>query len=295
MVRELTNALNLRSKSKPTNEILMAESDEFSRENFFSMIEKAFKPQIFLLAVGFGLFMDSTLVYFCGGGIRDVETGGNALSVSLAIKVTLAFIAFSGVVSMAMPFVDGTARQIYLEVLFKIQSALHNLKVLFWGSEDEPRPPRQREHNCVRPGELKLEAHETHSDFLMGVYSEYRRPRKHAESQGRKTAFYAFCALVFMAFNYWLPGASGELTVTRWFAPEFMTAWQIWFGFTVFAVLAFAPLHVDDWGKQWIYCPPLYRKLEAKDEEEREKERKWRTELERNVAQARYEREAQER
>jgi hypothetical protein len=88
----------------------MNESDEWSRENFFSMIEKAVKPQFFLLTASFLLCVDSALVLSGGAGIRDYIATNGGMSLAIGIKCTLIFICFSGAVSLAFPILEGLTK-----------------------------------------------------------------------------------------------------------------------------------------------------------------------------------------
>ncbi|HDR9128373.1 TPA: hypothetical protein QDB31_005468 [Burkholderia vietnamiensis] len=269
----------------------MADSDEFSKEGFFSMIEKAFKPQFFLLTLCFALFIDSALVYFCGVGFKDAGGGANSLSMSLGIKITLAFLAFSGLVSMILPFVHGLAVQMYLATLYPVWGKFELFVDKALGFDKQQVVPKRRENDCVRPWELRHEAHATQSEFLLGLYDDYRRQEQRDETNQRKTQFYAFCALFFTGLNYWVPGNMGDHTVTHWIEAYCLTSAPIWIALVTFASLMFVPFHIDNFDSKWVYCPPLHRRLEAKAQEEREKERKWREEIEQDVARMQRDRE----
>lgn len=273
----------------------MAESDEFSKDGFFSMIEKAVQPQFFFLILSFALFIDSTLVYFCGNGFRDVEASGNPLGVSLGVKITLAFLGFSGMVSIILPFVEGLSRQVYVLTFLRAWQAFEHLMDQVIGLDSQESRRSIREHKRVRPGEVREEAHETQSEFLYARYDEFRRRDERAEAKQRKTEFYAFCVLSLTCLNYWLPGSACDHTMTHWITNACASSTPIWFTLLFFWAMTFLPLHRDDWDSRWVYCPPLYRKLEAKEKEERERERKIQEEIDRNIAEARYDREVRER
>ncbi|MFP6558118.1 hypothetical protein WJ542_07285 [Paraburkholderia sp. B3] len=75
----------------------------FSREQFLSLLEKATKPQFFLLSASFLLFADAALSYFSGFGVRDAIGGSDVFGAALALKILLIFIAFSGVANLVIP------------------------------------------------------------------------------------------------------------------------------------------------------------------------------------------------
>lgn len=252
----------------------MTESDEFSRESFFSMVEKAVNPQFFLLTTSFVLFVDWALVYFCGFGARDVAGGSPPVSIALAMKITLAFLAFSGLTSLVVPFAMVPVMLLYIEVQYRGSALIYELNRRLFGS-NEPWVAKLREYNHVRPNELELEAHETQSDFLIRLYESDSRREARERAQTRKTQLYALCALVFMLLNYWITGAAVCHTVTCWTVDYFGSNVPIWLGFTLFAILAFGPLHTNDWDRRWIFHPPLYRKLEHEDEERRKRQQEW--------------------
>ncbi|AOJ08426.1 hypothetical protein [Burkholderia mayonis] len=268
----------------------MAESSEFSKESFLSMIEKAVKPQFFLLTISFVLFVDAALAYFCGAGLLDVEAVKNSITASLAIKISLAFLGFSGLVSMVLPFAESLSIQLYYATLYRAWGAFEDLLNSVLGLDRQPFIRKQRENNCVRPSELLREAHETQSDFLLKLYNDYDRRDQRAKVDQRKMQSYAFCALFFTASNYLLPPSVSDHALTHWISAYCASSAPIWTALIVFAMLVFMPLHFDEWDSKWIYCPPLHRKLEAESEAARRKERQFQEEVERNVAQMRYER-----
>jgi len=165
----------------------------------------------------------------------------------------------------------------YIELKYRGGAVIHDLNRRLFGSNDH-WIPRQREHNHVRPGELQLEAHETQSDFLIRLYEFNSRHEDRGRLQTRKTQLYALCALVFLLLNYWITGAGVCHSATCWAVDHFGSNLPVWLGFALFAMLVFGPLHTDDWERRWIFHPPLYRKLEQKDEEWRKKEREWKAE-----------------
>ena len=263
----------------------MADSNEFSRESFFSMVEKAVNPQFFLLMTSFALFADWALAYFWGFGARDIASGASAFTVALAVKLTLAFLAFSGLTSLVLPQVMIPLLLLYIDVSSWVQRATYHLKERWFGPDESPLP-RQRPHNHVIVSELELEAHETQSDFLIRLCERDRQREERMDAQARKTQAYAFAALVFLLLNYWSTGTEACHTATCWSADHFGSSVPVWLAICLFACTVLPRLH-KQWEPRWIFHPPLYRKLRKKEEEQRRQEREWEQENARHIAEMR--------
>lgn len=263
----------------------MADSNEFSRESFFSMVEKAVNPQFFLLMTSFALFADWALAYFGGFGARDIASGASAFNVALAVKLTLAFLAFSGLTSLVLPQVMIPLLLLYIDVSSLVQRAIYHLTERWFGP-DAPPPLKQRPLNYVTARELEIEAHETQSDFLIRLCERDSQREERKDAQARKTQAYAFAALVFLLLNYWSTGTEACHTATCWSADHFGSSVPVWLAFCLFVWIVLARLH-REWEPRWIFHPPLYRKLEKKEEEQRRQERQWEEENARHIAEMR--------
>jgi hypothetical protein len=134
--------------------------------------------------------------------------------------------------------------------------------------------PNNQERWCqrVRQGEMRDEAHEMQSEFFYARYDQFRGREERAEAKQRRTEVYAFCVRSLLCRNYWLPGPATDHTVTRRITNVCASITPVWLPPLFFCVITFLPLHRNEGDNKWIYCPPLYRKLEAKEKEEQEQE-----------------------
>lgn len=82
------------------------------------MLEKAVKPQFFLLVSSSLIFTNSVLAYFSGESIRDILTCNGGLNALLAIKIVLIFVVFSGLVSLMLPSLMVIVVVFYIEVQY---------------------------------------------------------------------------------------------------------------------------------------------------------------------------------
>lgn len=263
----------------------MADSDDFSREKFFSMVEKAVNPQFFLLMTSFALFADWVLAYFWGFGARDIASGASAFTVALAVKLTLAFLAFSGLTSLVLPQVMILLLLLYIDGSSWVQRTIRYLTERWFGP-NEPSFPKQRPLHYVSARELELEAHETQSDFLIRLCERDSQREERKDAEARKTQTYAFAALVFLLLNYWSTGTEACHTATCWSADRFGSSVFVWWAISLFVWIVLAPLH-KEWKPRWIFHPPLYRKLRKQEDEERRQEREWNEENARRIAEMR--------
>ncbi|MDM8359660.1 hypothetical protein [Pandoraea communis] len=269
----------------------MTEADEFSKEGFFSMIEKAVKPQFFLLTLSFALFVDSCLVYFSSMGFKDIVAGASPINAAIAIKIMLIFLAFSGLVSMILPFAQALFIFLYIVTIYRALEAFGRWFDAAIGANNQHSSLTPRETDCVRPGELREAAHLERSDFMLKLYDAFHRREDRKKIDQRKSQFYAFCALFFTALNYWLPGAASDHTVTTWVDLYCSSNTPVVSALLLFAALVLAPLYINGAEERWVYCPPLHLKLEAIDKAQRLKDQEFREEVEREIAKAKWERE----
>lgn len=267
----------------------MSASEDLSKEKFFSMLEKSVKPQFFLLVASFVVFFDSMMVYFSGIGLIGLQAEGSGLSLALGLKLLIGFTIFSGLVSLVFPFLFGIVRPLYLGIVMPISDAVDSWVTRWIGADKDhvPYVHLRRVRDCVRPWDLRQEAHETKSDFLLKLYEDYARHHRSEEVEHYTIQYYAFCALIFTALNFWLPGGAKEVTLTGWIETFFSSTTLVWIALSVFFGMMAAPFHVDRSERKWIYHPPLYHRLEAEDEKEAYKRRILDAEIERNIAEAR--------
>ncbi|MGG1944690.1 hypothetical protein AB1286_07765 [Trinickia sp. NRRL B-1857] len=253
----------------------MATASSLSLDKFLSMLEKAVRPQFFLLAASFLFFSDSMLAYFSGASIKDIIIEGGKFDISLALEVALIFVAFSGLVSLILPTLKVTVVLIYIEMQYQTWKITSHIKRDWIGIDEPPFKFHRREHNRVRPAELLDEAHEKESKFLMDRYEQYERDERESEIALREMQAYSFCSLTFILLNYLLPENHSNHTLTNWVVNYCGTSSPVWMTIGVLGWLVVLPVHQDDFSKKWIYCPPLYKKLEAAEEERRKIEQEW--------------------
>ncbi|MDR6388429.1 hypothetical protein [Paraburkholderia phenoliruptrix] len=244
-------------------------------DKFLSMLEKAVRAQFFLLATSFLFFLDSVATYFSGVGIRDIVQGGGRFDMSLALEVALIFVAFSGLISLVLPTLMVTVILFYIDIQYGAWKIYYNAKRNWLGIKDAPFNRQRGQHNCVRPTELLREAHAKESKFLIDRYEEYERSEQESRAAQREIQVYAFCALIFLAFNSFLPGSYSNHTITNWVVSYCGASFPVWIAIGIFCWLVVLPVHQDDTNKRWLYCPPLYEKLEAEEEQRRKAEQEW--------------------
>ncbi|NWD66965.1 hypothetical protein HX870_05045 [Pseudomonas gingeri] len=255
----------------------MSGSVELSKEELFSLVEKAVKPQFFLLIFSFVLLFDASLVRFHHVGLFELGTSNLSTS-TVGITLILTFLAFSGLASMILPFLYIASIQLYIATIYSFCLWLKQ-KI---EPDNEPihyTGPKRRERDRVRPWELREEAHKTQSDFLIQLYNTYDTTRKQEQINQRRVDFFAFCTLCFLVLNCCLPSSPQAQTLAQMSITYFSTTTHIWLSLSVFAVIAFHSLHDDTYEKRWIYCPPLHNALEDKDEEKRKQERQFQEEI----------------
>jgi hypothetical protein len=146
-------------------------------------------------------------------------------------------------------------------------------KHLFPESSKPRWKPRRNDH--VRPYELLAEANATQSGFLLGLYKDHVSAEGRSKAARRKIEYYAFCALIFTALNYWLPSVDSQHTITSWVDSYFASTYPTWTMLLICGSIVFGPMHVDNWDPGWVYHPPLHNRLEKLDAEERERARKF--------------------
>ncbi|PQV44255.1 hypothetical protein [Paraburkholderia sp. BL21I4N1] len=257
----------------------MTVANNLSMDKFLSMLEKAVRPQFFLLATSFLFFLDSMAAYFSGVGIKDIVEGGGRFDVSLALEVALIFVAFSGLISLVFPTLMVTVVLVYIDLQYRVWKTSYHIKKSWLGIKDDPFNRQRRQHNCVRPTELLREAHEKESKFLMDRYAEYECGEQEGRVAQREVQVYAFCALIFVACNYFLPGSYSNHTISNWAVGYCGASFPVWVTIGIFCWFVVLPVHQDDLNKKWIYCPPLYEKLEAEEEQHRKTEQEWKKKM----------------
>lgn len=131
----------------------------------------------------------------------------------------------------------------------------------------------------MRPHQLLDDAHEKESKFLLDIYKEYEERKQESEAAIREIQTYSFLALIFATTNFWLPGSASGHTLTRWICDFCDGSSVTWCAIAGLFWMVVTPTHKDEVGEKWIYCPPLYRKLEAEDEAHRKKEQDRRAEV----------------
>lgn len=154
----------------------MSGSVELSKEELFSLVEKAVKPQFFLLIFSFVLLFDASPVRFHHVGLFELGTSNLSTS-TVGITLILTFLAFSGLASMILPFLYIASIQLYIATVYSFCLWLKQ-KI---EPDNEPihyTGPKRRERDRVRPWELREEAHKTQYDFLIQLYNTYDTTRK---------------------------------------------------------------------------------------------------------------------
>lgn len=220
------------------------------------------------------------MVRFSGLGLRDIESSAKGFNVPLVLKLTLIFVGFSGLASLVIPSVMVPTLQFYIDVKYQIWLLFYNAKKYWFGSErSQPIQRRQRPHNRVTPKEILDAAHEEENAFLMDLYKDYNRARSQSDADLREVQRYAFCAVVFLICNYWFLGSNRDHAITYWIADYCASSSPVWIAIALLLWLVVLPVHQNDFGTQWIYCPPLYRKLEAEEGVQRKEEVEWRRKM----------------
>ncbi|WP_010170813.1 hypothetical protein [Pseudomonas sp. PAMC 25886] len=271
----------------------MSASEHLAKEQFLSMLEKSVRPSFFLLVISFLVFFDSVMVYFSGGGIVGLQIPGNTLNLELGIKLLIGFIAFSGLISLALPVIYSLAGTLYLAFGVPALTGFENWILSASGitGRETFNVRYRRNRDCVRAWELRAEAHETQSDFLINLYNNHAARRKADRAEQHTNQYYAFCAFFLTAFNFWLPGGSQASTLCGWLEMQTGSSMLIGLILLVLFLLMVVPFHVDRAAGEDIYHPPLHQRLEQRDEQSFQRQRALDAQLERDVQERKTKRE----
>lgn len=250
----------------------MAATEHLSKEQFLSMLEKSMKSSFFLLIISFFMFFDSMMAFFYGIGIEKLKSPGYPVNLELGVSVLIGFIAFSGLVSLFLPFLYSALAQAYKQYVPYHCDSFNEWFLKAVGIEPDTRP-RRRSKDEVSEWELRREAHETQSEFLLKLYDEHATQKQRKSREHHTSQFYAFCALFFLSLNYWLPGEHQADTVSAWVERYCSSSLPIWGAMFLLLLLTVIPFHHSRGTRPGIYHPPLYRRLEASDEKMRAQRR----------------------
>jgi hypothetical protein len=262
----------------------MSASEDLAKDKFLSLLENAGKVKFFLLVASFFFLFDSVMVYFKGVGIVGMQDKDFKLELFLGIKLLIIFVCFSGLLSLIFPTVYFLTIQVYelfVDWLGAVASSL--AKAVGQRRVDPPFVRQFRLRDCVRPSELRREAHNTQSEFLLSEYRAFSRAQETGASEVRTVQFYAFCALLLAVFNMGVSGDGQAITVIGWIEMHWSFA-PVLIGLGTLSVLMLAPVHVEIMSNKWIYCPPLHDRLEQEDNDRYEQQQKFEKELELDVA-----------
>jgi len=246
----------------------MSASEDLAKDKFFSMLESASKVKFFLLITSFMLLFDSLMVHFSGVGIVGMQRVEFRTDLVLGIKLLVAFVCFSGLLSLVFTLLYPLAVSVYaaaIEFLKNLEATLARAMGLSKPDQAQVRWTRRTE--CVRPWEISEEAHETQSEFLIGIYDRYQQERAAQNAELHRIQLYAFSALVLASLNFYWSGIGDAISIVGWIEGQWSST-PVWLALSVFFVLMVAPLHRNPSDSEWIYCPVLHRRLEKESKEE---------------------------
>lgn len=262
----------------------MSASEDLAKDKFLSLLENAGKVKFFLLVASFFFLFDTVMVYFTGVGIVGMQDKDFKLELFLGIKLLITFVCFSGLLSLIFPTLYFVTIQVYGFFVDWLRAVASSLAKAIGQRRDDPPFVRQfRLPDCVRPSELRREAHNTQSEFLLGEYRDFSRVQETGASELRTVQFYAFCALLLAVFNMGVSGDGQAITVIGWIEMQWSFD-PVLIGLATFFVLMVGPLHVEIMSDKWIYCPSLHDRLQKEDSDRYEQEQKFKKEIELDVS-----------
>lgn len=223
----------------------------------FSTLQAATEVNFFLLSTTFALLVDNALLALKQPGLMELAQNKEALSTSNAtFQIILIFIAFSFLTSLVLPIAAAIIDEIYIHTAGSWISSLGFFMDRQLGFE---RSLPRREHNSVRPWELKEEAHRTQEKYYLDLYKEYETKWHSQRESMIRFAFHSFCCLAMLLANFYL-GHLGMETVSKIIATYFESTQPIWIAVVILLSMIFWRFYSNT-DPQWIYCPNLYDKL----------------------------------
>lgn len=136
--------------------------------------------------------------------------------------------------------------------------------------------PREVGHSpycgAVRPYKLREEAHVEQNKFYLDLYNEHKVLKVEKKNNEWQVSSTAFACLLLGVVNYFVLPHFGYLPFSSQLAIDLPSVWGWCIGILFVLLLSvwLYPLLHDDMATDWVYCLPLYRKLE--DEQRKRKE-----------------------
>lgn len=223
----------------------------------FSTLQAATEVNFFLLSTTFALLVDNALLALKQPGLIELAKNKEALSASNAtFQIILIFIAFSFLTSLVLPIAAAIIDEIYIHTA---GSWITSFGLFIDRKLGLERSLPHREHNCVRPWELKEEAHRTQEKYYLDLYKEYETKWLSQRENMIRFAFHSFCCLAMLLANFYM-GHLGMKTVTNVTAGYVESTQPIWTAIAILLSMMFWRFYSNN-DPQWIYCPNLYDKL----------------------------------
>ncbi len=244
----------------------MSDESESSLKNIgiFSTLQSATEVRYFLLSATFVLLIDNIFIGLNQPSLFDLAINQELMAKSnLAMKVILIFVGFSFLASLALPFATILIHEIYYNMIHPVfEYALKASSSLFFKENDASA---KREHDCIYLHELKHEAYETMDKYYLDLYHKHVSLRhKNRESVNEHTMFSTYC-LIMLCWNYVL-STSKNSALSAVFASYFGSEKLVWVGIIGLLILMVAR-YFRSYKTDWIYCPPLYKKLKNRENE----------------------------
>ena len=230
----------------------------------FSTLRSARKPSHFVLAAVFVLFVDSVFISLGQPGVMNLANGEVKPDASFAVKLVLLFVLFSFFASIALELAGAFFDQIWINLIAP-RIWLINYRTSAWFGERTGLRHRHRNH--VTLYELKVAAHESKDSYLLKLLEEGVKSEGEVIAQSREFAICCFGMLLLVLWNDSFPNGTFSISssATQYFGS---TDW-FWIAVGVLLTLTVARFHFERPERQ-IYCPTLFRELEARKKQERE-------------------------
>lgn len=243
----------------------MAVAGGFLMDRFLSMLERAIKPQLFLLAVSFVFFLDWTMLHLSGVGIKAAIEGVGAFSLSLALQVALIYVMFSGLTSFVIPLLLSPIFVIYIAITSKWDDIKHYVAERFFEVTGEG-PYHRDQEGYVTAYRLQEEAFREENKFLMERYLEHKETVEMDKSQRKEMQVASLYAFVFVLLNFMFSGEQSKNTISSWISDYFDSNTPIWSALAIFGFIVLYHVKIDLMRDADVYYPPLYDKLKKEEE-----------------------------
>ncbi|WP_124470766.1 hypothetical protein [Burkholderia ubonensis] len=226
----------------------------------FSTLQAATETKFFLLSASFTLLIDNALLILREPGLIDLAKRSDSLTTSnFTLQVILIFVAFSFLSSLAIPISVSIFDQIYINT---IGSWITSLDVYLDNKIGVEKKFPQREVNYVRPWELRDEAHRSMEKYYLDLYKEYTSTWNKTREDMMQFALHAFFCLSMLSASLYL-SHKGKKSIANAVTDYFGTSTPIWISLLFLAIMVIARFYLTK-DTEWIYCPNLYDKIEAK-------------------------------